>query len=299
MVKFRREKSDYAIDIFIYLVMAFIVVITLYPFLNILAISFNDSVDTVRGGVGIVPRVFTLDNYKQVFKNDNLISAFFVSVLRTVIGVVTSLVSSCMFAYTLSRHDFVCRKFFSVVLLITLYVSGGLVPDYMLIRQLGLINNFWVYIIPALIGGWNVIVIRSYMEGLPLSIQESAQVDGANDFVIFYKIIMPLSLPVIATISLFIAVGQWNAWMDTYMYASSKEGLSTLQFELVKILLSSQTAADASQSINSTSLDNVSRVSPTAIRMAITVVATVPILFVYPFVQKYFISGMTLGAVKG
>lgn len=299
MRHFRREKSDYVIDGVIYLVMGFVLVITLYPFLNILAVSLNDSVDTVRGGVGILPRVFTLDNYKQVFKNDNLISAFFVSVARTVIGVVTSLVSSCMFAYTLSRKDFMCRKVFSVMLLITLYVSGGLVPDYMLIRQLGLINNFWVYIIPALLNGWNVIVIRSYMDSLPLSIQESAQVDGANDFVIFYKIVLPLSLPVIATISLFIAVGQWNSWMDTYLYASSKEALSTLQFELVKIQLASQTVADASQSLTSTSLDTVSRVSPTSVRMAITVVATLPILFVYPFVQKYFISGMTLGAVKG
>lgn len=299
MKTFKREKSDYVIDAVIYLVMGMILIITLYPFLNILAISFNDSVDTVKGGVGILPRVFTLDNYKQVFENDNLISAFFVSVARTLIGVVTSLISSCMFAYTLSRKDFMCRKVFSIMLLITLYVSGGLVPDYMLIRHLGLINNFWVYIIPALINGWNVIVIRSYIDSLPLSIQESAQVDGANDFVIFYKIVLPLSLPVIATISLFIAVGQWNAWMDTYLYCASKDYLSTLQFELVKIQLATQTAADASQSLTSTSLDTVSRVSPTSVRMAITVVATLPILFVYPFVQKYFISGMTLGAVKG
>lgn len=296
---FKRSKSDYIIDGFIFLVMAIILVVTLYPFLNILAISFNDSVDTVKGGVGIIPRVFTLDNYKQVFRNDNLMSAFVVSVARTVIGVLVSLISSCMFAYTLSRKDFMCRKIFALLLLLTLYVSGGLVPDYMLIRQLGLMNSFWVYIIPGLIGGWNVIVIRSYMDGLPISVQESAQVDGANDFVIFYKIVLPLCLPVVATISLFIAVGQWNSWMDTYLYASSKEVLSTLQYELVKILLASQTAVDASQSLTSTSLYTVSSVSPTAVRMAITVVATLPILFVYPFVQKYFISGMTLGAVKG
>lgn len=290
--------SDHIIDLVVVVAMLFSLVVTLYPFLNILAISLNDSLDAVRGGIHIWPRVFTLDNYRELLKYNNLPHAFLISILRTALGVLTGIVASSMFAYTLSRRDYVFRKPFSVLLVLTLYVSGGLVPDYMLIRKLGMINSFWVYILPVLLSGWNVIVLRSFMDGLPYSLQESAKIDGANDLIIFSRIVLPLSLPVVATVSLFIAVGQWNAWMDTYLYASGAQELSTLQYELVKILFS----ATASQSSQAMTFDSTSAarnmVSPQSIRMAITIVATVPILCVYPFVQKYFVTGMTLGAVK-
>lgn len=295
----RKTTSDIVIDAVVYISLIFIVIITLYPFLNVLAISLNESMDSIKGGIYIRPRKFTLSNYQEILRYNNLLNSAMVSVLRTVLGTVLGLISSCMFAYTLSRKDFIFRKAFSIILVLTLYVSGGLVPDYMLMRNMGLINNFWVYILPALISGWNVIVIRSYMDGLPSSLQESAKIDGANDFVIFVKIVLPISLPVVATISLFIAVGQWNSWMDTYLYAFNAENLSTLQYELVKILLSATASQGSSQSMlyDSTTATK-SMVSPQSIRMAITIVATLPILIVYPFVQKYFVSGITLGAVK-
>ncbi len=294
----KRGAGDRVLDAIVIAGMLFSLVITLYPFLNILAISFNDSLDAVRGGIHIWPRKFTLSNYQELLKYNNLPHALLVSVLRTAIGVITGVTASTMFAYTLSRPDFLFRKAFSVLLVLTLYVSGGMVPDYMLIRKLGMINSFWVYIAPALISGWNVIVLRSFMDGLPYSLQESAKIDGANDFVIFRRIVLPLSLPVVATVSLFVAVGQWNAWMDTYLYASSNTKLSTLQFELVKILFSA-TASQSSQAMTfDSTMASRSMVSPQSIRMAITIVATLPILCVYPFVQKYFVTGMTLGAVK-
>lgn len=291
--------GDKIFDVIIWIIMVFVLIVTLYPFLNILAISLNESNDAMRGGISIFPRKFTLRNYKEILKYQNLTHAFLISVLRTIIGTMLGVFSTCMIAYVLSRKDFMYRKLFTILFVITMYVGGGLIPDYMLMRHLGLLNNFWVYILPGLINTYNILLIRSFISGLPYSLQESAKLDGANDFVIFFKIVMPLCIPVIATVSLFIAVGQWNSWMDTYLYASSRENLSTLQYEMVKILNDTTAAAGPGQShINPNDPAARQTISPTSIRMAITVVATIPILVVYPFIQKYFISGMTLGAVK-
>lgn len=292
-MKQRKTVLDYVL----FVVMALVIVITLYPFLNVLAISFNDAVDTARGGIHIWPRKFTLVNYIEIFtRNKQLIPAFINSVLRTVIGTTASLISSAMLAYTISRRDYVFQKFISRLLVLTMYVSGGLIPSYMLIRKLGLIDNFLVYIIPTLLSAYNVIVIRSFIDGLPDAMAESAKIDGANDFVIFYKIIVPLSIPVLATVALFIAVGQWNSWFDTYMYARSNPKLTTLQYELMKIL---DNASSQGGSIDPNNpLLQQSKTTPESIKMAITIIATVPILLVYPFLQKYFVSGLTLGAVK-
>ena len=175
-----------------------------------------------------------------------------------------------------------------------MYVSGGLIPEFLVVKNLGLINNFAVYILPGLISAFNVIVMRSFMDGLPEALYESAKVDGANDWVTFYKIVMPLCLPVVATIALFIAVGQWNSWFDTYLYARGNASMTTLQYELMKIIDNASSNVD----VNNPLLQNASKSNPQSIKMAITMVATVPILLVYPFVQKYFVSGMTLGAVK-
>jgi putative aldouronate transport system permease protein len=284
-------------DFFILFFMILIIVITLYPFLNVTAKSFNDPIDTVKGGIHIIPRVPTLQNYVGLFASgSNLPAAFRNSVLRTVLGAVSGVLSCAMFAFALSRSDFIFRKVFTIILVITMYVNGGLIPSYLLIRSLGLINSFWVYIIPWLISAFNVIVIRSYIDTIPYSLQESAKIDGANDLNIFFNIIFPLSKPVLATIALFVAVGQWNSWFDTYLYARGTVNLSTLQYELMKVLDSAQAIGNA-QDIYSEGLRRTKQ-SPEAIKMAITVIATVPILVVYPFLQRYFVSGITLGAVK-
>jgi len=285
------------VDIGIFIFMLFVIVITLYPFLNILAKSLNDPVDTVKGGIHIIPRVFTFDNYVSLFEGgSNLPAAFRMSILRTVLGTFTGLFCCALFAFPLSRSDFVFRRSFTIILVITMYIGGGLIPDFLLIRRLGLINNFWVYIIPWLINAFNVIVIRAYMDTIPISLQESAKIDGANDFKIFYKIILPLCKPVLATIALFIAVAQWNSWFDTYLYARNSNVLSTLQFELMKVL-DNASAMGSQVDIYSVGLRQARR-NPEALKMAITIIATVPILVVYPFLQRYFVSGITLGAVK-
>ncbi|MNO31930.1 L-arabinose transport system permease protein AraQ [compost metagenome] len=293
---FNATKSERIFDICNFILMFVILVITVYPFLNVLAISFNDSTDTVRGGIYIWPREFTFENYKTIFNYTGLIQGFKITILRTVVGTILGLISSSMLAYTLSRPDFSSRKFVSTFLALTMYFSGGLVPTYMLMRHLDLIGTFWIYILPGLVSAFNVFIIRSFIDGLPYALQESAKLDGANDFKIYYKIILPLCKPVLATIALFLAVGQWNSWFDTYLYNGNKPHLTTLQYELMKVLASTN---QGSAMANANDLANqMAQVSPESIKMAITIVVTVPILVVYPFLQRYFVSGMTLGAVK-
>lgn len=291
----QKNIGDKLFDIFIYVFMIFVAIVTLYPFLNVLAISFNDSVDTVRGGLTIYPREFTLKNYETIFGFDGLLTGFRNSVIRTVIGTIIGVLSASMMAYTLSRPDFQARRWMSVVFALTMYFTGGLIPGFLLMKNLGLIGTFSVYIIPAILSVWNVFVVRSYIDGLPYALQESAKIDGANDWTIFWKVILPLCQPVLATIALFIAVGHWNSWFDTYLFNNRNADNTTLQYELMKVLLSTQTGSNYRDPNSQLSLSSV---SPESIKMAITIVVTVPILLVYPFLQKYFVKGMTLGAVK-
>ncbi len=293
-----KKNNSIVTDRLLVFLMLIIVVITLYPFLNVLAKSLNDPIDTVQGGITIFPRVPTFKNYVDLFaEGSNLPQAFKISISRTVIGSLLGVLCCAMFAYPLSRHDFIFRKQFLTMLVITMYVSGGLIPSYLLIRNLKLMNNFLVYIIPGLINAYNVILIRSFMLNLPVSLQEAARIDGANDVTIFFKVVFPLCMPVLATVMLFIAVGHWNDWYTTYIYTTGKNKtlLSTLQFELMKVLDSVNTSGQVD--IHSEGLKLAKR-SPEAIKMAITVVCTVPILVMYPFIQRYFVTGITLGSVK-
>ncbi|MNI17335.1 L-arabinose transport system permease protein AraQ [compost metagenome] len=293
---FNSTKSEKAFDIVNIVILSAVLIITLYPFLNVLAISLNDSKDTVRGGIYLWPREFTLENYKTIFSYSSLKQGFLITILRTVFGTILGLISASMLAYTLSRPDFKAKRFVSVFLALTMYFSGGMVPTYMLMRHLDLIGTFWIYILPGIVSAFNVFIIRSFIDGLPYALQESAKLDGANDFKIYYKVILPLCKPVLATISLFLAVGQWNSWFDTYLYNGNKPQLTTLQYELMKILQSTNQGA---KMMNANELANqMAQVSPESIKMAITIVVTVPILIVYPFLQRYFVDGMTLGAVK-
>ncbi|WP_062048500.1 carbohydrate ABC transporter permease [Bacillus sp. JCM 19034] len=295
---FATSTSEKIFDISNYIIMSIVIVIMLYPFLNVLAISFNESSDTVRGGIYAWPRAFTFDNYQVILQYDSLVTGFINSVLRTVIGTVFGLFICAMVAYVLSRQDFQARRFVSTVIVLTMFFSGGLIPTYMLMRDLGLINTFAVYILPLLVSAWNIIIIRSFMDGLPFALQESAKMDGANDFTIFMRIILPICKPVLATIALFIAVMQWNMWFDTYIYNSANASLTTLQYELMKILQNTSTSAGIDSVRGNQGADLINRVSPESVRMAITIVTIVPILLVYPFLQRYFVKGMTLGAVK-
>ncbi|AIQ23968.1 carbohydrate ABC transporter permease [Paenibacillus sp. NPDC058367] len=288
--------SDRIFDLVVYIAVTVVTIVTLYPFLNVLAISFNDSTDSIKGGITIYPRVFTIKNYETIFAYSGLMTGLKISILRTVIGTILGLVSASMLAFTLSRVDFQARKFVSTFLALTMYVSGGLIPGYILIKDLHMIGTFSVYVLPGLVSAFNVFVIRSFIDGLPYALQESAKLDGANDFTIYWRVILPLTKPALATIALFLAVGQWNSWLDTYLYNGSKDALTTLQFELMKVIQSTTTNADNFRGRNMTEV--MAQISPESVKMAITIVVTVPILIVYPFLQRYFVKGMTLGSVK-
>ncbi|MEK3752049.1 carbohydrate ABC transporter permease [Paenibacillus sp. FSL E2-8871] len=290
------SRSDQIFDIVNCSFMTLAFVITLYPFLNVLAISLNDSMDTVKGGIYLWPRKWTWANYDAIFSFKGLITGFKISLLRTFVGTLLGLLSSSMLAFVLSRSDFQARKLVSTFLVMTMYVSGGLIPGFILIRHLGMMNSFWVYVLPGMVSAWNVFIIRSFIDGLPSALQESAKLDGANDFTIYWRVILPLCKPVLATVALFLAVGQWNSWFDTFLYNSTARHLTTLQYELMKVLQSTQIGSNDIHDPNMSQLMN--RISPESVKMAITIVVTVPILIVYPFLQRYFVKGMTLGAVK-
>ncbi|MCI9592757.1 MAG: carbohydrate ABC transporter permease [Lachnospiraceae bacterium] len=287
------ESRKTAFDYILMVLFCGMIVMTVYPFLNVLAISLNDPMDTMRNVNFVIPRQFTLANYKYIFSENNMMQPMIMSVVKTLVGTGLGVVFTAMLAYVLSRKDFYFNKSFTIIFIVTMYVSGGMIPEYLLImRTLRMGNNFWVYIIPGLIWVYNVILVRSFIEGMPLALQEAAKIDGANDFTIWLKVILPLCKPVLATVALFIAVGQWNSFMDTYLYARE---LPTLQYVLYEIMESAQIKVDP----HAAALGQVANtVSPMSVRMAVTVVATVPILVVYPFLQKYFVGGMTLGAVK-
>lgn len=303
-VKKRRSRhvslGDRVFDTCNMIAMICLMIVTLYPFVNMIAVSFNDANDAVRGGIYLWPRQWTLDNYKYVFGESDIYHATLISALRTLLGTAVSVFCTAMLAYTLSRQEFVLRKSVTIFFVFTMYFSGGLIPSYLLIRNLNLIDSFWVYIVPGVIGVFNMIVIRSFIEGLPEGILESARIDGAGEFATFVRVVLPLTIPAMATVSLFVAVGQWNSWFDVFLYNSSNTNLSTLQYELMKILQTTTTSSTTAISDLYQSADNNTvMVTPTSIRATMTIIASVPILMVYPFLQKYFVQGMTLGGVKG
>lgn len=286
------KSSEKILDYVLLVIFIGIIFITVYPFLNVLAISLNDPMDTMRNVNFIIPRKFTFSNYIYVFTENSLGGPFMMSVARTLIGTGVGVICTAMIAYVLSRQDFYFNKPFTILFIVTMYVSGGMIPEYLLLtRTLHLGNNFLVYIVPGLVWVYNIILMRSFIEGLPMALQEAAKIDGANDFVIWLKVILPLCTPTIATVALFVAVGQWNSFMDTYLYARE---LPTLQYVLYEIMEKATIKIDPHAQTDQ--LKNA--VSPLSVRMAITIIATVPILVVYPFLQKYFVGGMTLGAVK-
>jgi len=277
--------------------------ITLYPFWTTIAISFNDAMDTLQGGITFWPREFSTFSYQVLFQTGAIFHAFFISVSRTVINVFTSVFFTAMIAFALSRREFILQKPFTLILVLSMYINAGLIPTYFLMLRLGLINSFLVYIIPGIVNAFNFVVMRTYMRSIPESIIESARIDGYGDFYIFIRIIFPLCLPVLATIGLFVAVGSWNAWFDTMIYNSGKVNLHTLQYKLMEYLQSSQnqgrSAADAgSMALAAAAGGGSNMVTPMSIRAAITVVAAAPILFVYPFMQRYFVVGLNVGGVK-
>ena len=294
--KITRTPGEWVLDIVKVVFLAFVVVVTVYPFWNIFIISINDATDAIRGGLYFLPRKLSLSSYAEILRRSTFLASIKVSVARTLIGTPIAVLVTAMLAYPLSRKDLVGRKFWNLLFVFTMYFGGGLVPYYMVLKGIHMLNTFWVFIFPMMMSVYNMILIRSYIESMPDSLFEAAKIDGANDLVVFVKMVLPLSKPILMTVALFVAINQWNSWFDAYLYTSD-QALKPMQSILVEILNQYQTGASTSQAMSNAKAGVT--VTPDSIRMAATMVATLPIIMVYPFVQKYFVKGIMLGAVKG
>lgn len=278
--------------------MIFMVVIMLFPFWYSVVGSFNDGSDYVRGGVYFWPRNFTLSNYKAVFRDQTILSSFFVTVCKALLGSVSSLLVTSMAAYAISRQQLKGKKFYVPYLMIPMYFGGGLIPFFILIQNIGLYDRFGVYIIPGLFSIWNMIIIRSFFVELPTGLIESAKIDGAGEYRIFFQIVLPLSKAVLAAIMLFSLVEHWNSYFDSMMYTSSEQ-LQTIQLFLKKVITdpgaASSLASQAMQQIPEAARET----TPQTIKLAAMVVTALPIICVYPFLQKHFAKGVMIGSMKG
>ncbi|WP_026528386.1 carbohydrate ABC transporter permease [Butyrivibrio sp. VCD2006] len=290
----RKPISDFVFEIFVVVFLFVFVVVTLYPVLNTVALSFNDGIDAVRGGIYLWPRKISMKNYQTVFAMQNIWIGARITVLRTVVATLTSLFANALLAFVVSRKRFLFRSQLSLFWVITMYVNGGMIPIFLLYKNLGLTGTFHVYWVPGMISAFNMLVMRTYMEGIPESLEESAQLDGAGYWTIFKDIISPLSKPVYATVALFIAVWQWNSWFDAMLYNRMKTEYTTLQYELMKLLSSVMQQSGSAESAK----NGANTITPITIRAAVTVATMLPIICLYPFLQRYFVTGLTIGGVK-
>lgn len=266
-------------------------IIIVVPLWNVVVSSFSSGRSLAEGGFIFWPKEFSLENYQAVFREDSIWQAFFISVAKTVIGVATHVFFCAMVGYGLSKKYVRGRKLYVVMGVITMFFSGGMIPTYLLIKSLGLLNSFWVYIIPALLSFYDVIILMNFFRNVPDSLEESAKIDGGGDWRIFLSIFIPLSMPAMATIALFNGVGQWNDFMTTKLYITD-QSLYPLQMMLYEIIVQSQT--QTMQNMGSVAIQTTTK----GVQLATIVVTTLPIVIIYPLLQRYFISGIMLGAVK-
>lgn len=296
----RRESiSRKGFNVFNIVFMLLMLITMLFPYLNILAKAFNDGKDSMKGGITIFPRVFTLENFKTIIMDEAFPRAFLLSVGVVIGATLLTLVVQFMAAYALTRKDLIGRSALLLFFMVPMYFGGGLIPTYIMYSKIGLLNNVLVYLLPTCFGLYTTVIIRSYINGLPAGLAEAARIDGASEFVVLWKIIVPLSKPIMATIALWTAVGKWNDWTTT-MYFVTKRRLYTLQYMLVQVLKETQMIQNMIDEALKRGEQYIVSVNVTteAVKCAQIIVTTIPIVLVYPFLQKYFIKGVMVGAIK-
>ena len=288
-------------QVFNYIFLLLITIICIYPFWYVVIYTLSDSSKIGEIPPVLIPTGFSIENYVQILTLKGFLPAFGISVARTLAGTILSVGSCSFLGYLFSKENMPFRKFLYRFLILTMYISGGMIATYIVIKSYGMLNSFMVYIIPGMISAYNVVLIKTYVESLPASLEESAKLDGAGIVTVFTKIIFPLSKPIIATVAVFVAVGQWNSWFDNHIYTRGTESLKTLQYLLYNYLNEAQRIAEqlrnATSGVDAGTL--MQQISSKGIRMSITVLAALPIFLVYPFMQKYFVKGIMVGAVKG
>lgn len=301
-MKIKISASRKAFLVFDYILLIGFTLMCIYPFWYVLCYSLSDTTEAALHAPVFLPKGFTFQNYKEVLAISGFFPALGMSILRTVVGTVCSVLSCSFLAYLFTQDKMPARKILYRFVVITMYISGGMIATYIVIKSYGLLNSFWVYILPSLISAYNMVLIKTYIEQLPAELEESASLDGAGYLTRFSKIVFPLCKPIIATVIVFVAVGQWNSWFDNHIYTRGNESLTTLQYLLYNYLNEAQRLAEQIKNVTSGSTDvskMMASISPKGIRMTITVLASLPIFAVYPFMQKYFSKGIMIGAVKG
>ena len=287
-----------AFDWINYAVMVILAFVMIYPLWYCVAGSLNEGMDYLRGGVFLWPRKWTLANYKAVFLDSAILNAFWVTIWKCLVGTVTSVLCTAMVAYAITRPKLRLKKLYIPFIMLTMFFSGGLIPYFILIVDLGLYDSFWVYIIPTMFSAYNMIIIQSFMRELPSELIESAKLDGASEYRIFFQMILPLSKPVLATIALFTVVTHWNSYFDSMMYTSSQE-LQTIQLFLKKVITDPSVSRGLGSAATIAIPDQAATLTPQVVKLATMVVTALPVVCIYPFLQRYFVKGVTVGAVKG
>ena len=287
-------------DVLVFIVLGLVLIATLFPFYNAVVLSFNDGRDALTGGIYFWPRAFTLANYEDVFQNATIGQAALVTVVRTVLGTVLTLLVTSLFSYAVSKKFLHFRRFYITLTLVAMYASGGLIPTFLLVRDVGLYNNPLVYLLPMAFSPFYAHVFIAYFRGLPESLNESAKIDGANDWIIYFRIILPLSTAVLAAIGLFVAVNHWNSWYDNLLYMKNPT-FDTLSYQFIK-MINSQNALEQLLSQGAGGSLEMARgmgKTSTSVQLATMVVTVTPIMMIYPFLQKYFVKGVMIGSIKG
>lgn len=299
--KLKTSFGDKVLSVFIYLVNALLAFVCLYPFYYIFINSISSNDLSKRGKIIFLPKDIHFTNYKTVFDIDGLFDAVKVSVSRTVIGTIATLLVAAFLGYMFTRESMWKRKLWFRLVVATMYFNAGIIPWYITMMNLGLTNNFWAYIFPMVVNPFYIILCKTFVESIPAELQDAAEIDGAGTLTIFWKIIIPVIKPIMATIAVFAAVNQWNAFQDTLLLVTDQK-LYTLQFVLYQAInRASSLAGMVNSGSNNVNLiaSLATKATDTSIRMSVTIVVVVPIICVYPFFQRYFTKGIMIGAVKG
>lgn len=292
--------GDIVFHICNYTVFLLFTLVCVYPFYYLIINTISSNELSANGQITLLPREIHLNNYAEVFKLSGLSTAFGISVARTVLGTAGTVMVSAFLGYMFTQKKMWKRKFWYRFLVITMYFNAGIIPMFITMKMLHLTNSFWVYVIPALVQPYNIILVKTYVESIPTSMEEAAEIDGAGVLQRFVKVILPLCVPILATIAIFSAVGQWNAFNDTLMYITDQK-LYSLQYLLYTYL---NQASSLAKMIKSSGIANMAaslatQQTPSSIRMTVSVIVVLPILCIYPFFQRYFVKGIMIGAVKG
>jgi putative aldouronate transport system permease protein len=291
----KKTPEDRVVDTVVYLFLVLVFFATAYPFYLSFVLSFNEGLDAARGGIYFWPRKFTLQNYRSFFTDEKWVRGFIVTSLRTFTGTVVTTLFTAMVAYGLSQEKLLGRKLYMGIAVFCLYFSGGLIPYYMTLKALGLLNKFLVYIIPQGLNLFYAIVAVSFFQSLPKELHESAAIDGGGELLIFSHIILPVSKPLLATIAIFTGVGHWSSWFDSAFFVQNRN-LRTLGYLLMEVINRSNVSGSA-MTMSMASANTV--VTPLAVQVTAMVITVFPIMVIYPFLQRYFITGLTVGSVKG